>query len=143
MKFWEQPLTTLNDSQWEALCDGCGRCCMHKFEDEETGELYLSRIACRLFDDNSCRCSDYAHRFEQVELCLNIRQLDPVKYHWLPETCAYRLRFEGKPLPDWHPLLSGSAQQMHEQGISMRNRCVSECDVNEDDWPDYLLDEDV
>ena len=136
--FWEKPLHSLNQQEWEQLCDGCGRCCMHKFEDEDTGEMLHTRVACRLFDSVSCQCSDYAHRLLRVPECLNMRHFESQHYAWLPETCAYRLRFEGKPLFSWHPLLSGNAESVHAAGISMRRRCTSEEDVAEEDWLDYI-----
>ncbi|RMH61198.1 MAG: YcgN family cysteine cluster protein [Zetaproteobacteria bacterium] len=125
------PLAALNAEQWEQLCDGCGVCCMHKFEDEDSGEVFYSNIACRLFDATSCRCGDYAHRFQRVPECLAIDRLSAAQYAWLPEHCAYRLRHEGKPLPAWHPLVCGDAEEVHRIGISMREACVSE-----DEWRD-------
>jgi len=138
IKFWEKPLQELNQSEWELLCDGCGRCCMHKFEDEDTAEVLNTNIACRLFDANQCCCSDYDNRLLKVADCLNIRGFKAEHYRWLPETCAYRLRFEDKPLFQWHPLISGDAVSVHEAGISMRQRCISEKDVPEEAWVEYI-----
>jgi len=129
MKFRDKPLKEISDSEWEALCDGCGRCCMRKFEDEDTGRMVYTNIACRLLDCATCRCSDYAHRTERVPDCMDIRHFVPEQYRWLPETCAYRLRFEGEPLPEWHPLLVGNAERMMKAGVSMRKFCISEDDV--------------
>ncbi|MDQ6991535.1 MAG: YcgN family cysteine cluster protein [Mariprofundaceae bacterium] len=140
MNFWEKPLNTLTQPEWEKLCDGCGRCCMQKFEDEDTGEILHTHIACRLFDANRCACSDYSHRLLRVPECLNMRHFEAEHFQWLPKTCAYRLRFEGKALLAWHPLLSGSQEQMHELGISMRNKSISEDDVDEEQWVDYIID---
>jgi uncharacterized cysteine cluster protein YcgN (CxxCxxCC family) len=142
LKFWEKPLAELNTQEWEQLCDGCGQCCMHKLEDTDTGELLHTRVACRLFDAASCQCSDYANRLQKVSYCLHIRDLEAEYYHWLPPTCAYRLRMENKPLFAWHPLLSGNRDSVHDAGISMRGRCVSECDVPEDRWVEYAQDGD-
>jgi len=128
MNWWEKPLDALSAAEWEALCDGCGRCCMHRFEDEDTGELTATNVACRLLDVAQCRCTDYARRFERVPDCLNVRDLAPDEYRWLPETCAYRLRFEGRPLPEWHPWVAGNDRAMIEAGISMRGCCISETD---------------
>jgi len=139
MKFWQRPLNTLNNQEWEQLCDGCGRCCMQKFEDEDTGEILHTRIACRLFDTQTCGCSDYNHRFLRVPECLNMRHFQAEHFAWLPETCAYRLRFEGKPLYPWHPLLSGNPESVHRIGISVRGISISEDDVPEEEWLDYPL----
>lgn len=140
MSIVDTPLFGLNDEQWESLCDGCGLCCMHKFQDEDTGAMLYTNVACRLFDGDTCRCKDYANRVEQVPDCLRIRQFDPEEFGWLPATCAYRLRYEGKSLYDWHPLLSGSADTVHEAGISMQGACVSEQDVEEDELPLHIID---
>ena len=105
--FWERPLASLNRAEWEALCDGCGKCCLHKVEDEDTGAIYQTNVACKLLDLNTARCADYANRRAQVPDCVRLtaRIVDDVP--WLPATCAYRLRAEGKPLPDWHYLVCG------------------------------------
>lgn len=139
IKFWQQPLNTLTQSEWEQLCDGCGQCCMQKFEDEDTGEILHTRIACRLFDDDTCVCSDYKHRLLRVPECLDMRTFQAEHYAWLPETCAYRLRFEGKSLLPWHPLISGTQESVHQAAISMRGQTVSEDDVPEKEWLDYSL----
>ena len=134
MAFWEEKgLTDLSADEWEALCDGCGRCCMWKFEDEDTGEILYTDIRCRLFDGEICRCTDYEHRFEQVPDCLNIRTFSPEQYSWLPESCAYRLLFEGRPLPSWHPLISGNQKEMRDAGLSMLGRTVSGDGLSEEE----------
>ena len=129
--FWEKPLATLDRGEWEALCDGCGRCCLHKLEDEDTGLLYATNVACKLLDRRSGQCTDYKNRKSHVSDCvvLNARNLD--RFDWLPETCAYRLRADGKPLPEWHYLLSGSRDTVHEAGKSTRGWTVSEVDAGE------------
>jgi len=137
--FWEIPLGELSTDEWEALCDGCGLCCMQKFEDEDTGEIYYTSIACKLFDDNACRCGDYAGRLFKVPDCLNIRGFSDEQMQWLPATCAYRLRSEGKPLPDWHPLLTDDPESVHAAGISMRGQSHSEEEIPEERWPEYIL----
>lgn len=129
----------INASDWEALCDGCGLCCMHKFEDEDTGEILLTDVACRLFDASSCRCKNYAQRFAEVPDCMNIRSMSSEELMWLPPTCAYRLTYEGKPLPSWHPSNIGSGRLMHEAGVTMQNRCVSELDVDKDDLISHII----
>ncbi|HCS13269.1 MAG: hypothetical protein COS82_02175 [Zetaproteobacteria bacterium CG06_land_8_20_14_3_00_59_53] len=139
-EWWEKPLDSLSAEEWEQLCDGCGLCCMHKFEDEDSGEILYTDVACRLFDGNTCRCRDYAKRSELVPDCIRIRHFTAEQFAWLPKTCAYRLRFEEQPLFDWHPLLSGHADSVHAAGISMQGRCVSESEVDEDDLPLHIID---
>jgi uncharacterized cysteine cluster protein YcgN (CxxCxxCC family) len=129
--FWERPLDELDRGEWEALCDGCGRCCVHKLEDEDTGILYPTNVACKLLDRRTGLCSDYANRRKHVADCvvLNARNLDSLE--WLPGTCAYRLRAEGKPLFEWHYLISGSRETVHEAGKSTRGWTISEVDAGE------------
>ena len=124
-------MSALDRGEWEALCDGCGRCCLHKLEDDETGELYPTNVACRLLDRRSGRCSDYSHRKSQVDDCVHLDRRNLGKLDWLPDTCAYRLRAAGEPLPDWHYLISGSRETVHEAGQSTRGWTVSEVDAGE------------
>ncbi|KAA0914852.1 YcgN family cysteine cluster protein [Aquicoccus porphyridii] len=142
-RFWETtPLARMTRAEWEALCDGCGKCCLNKLEDEETGEVALTRVACRLFDDATCRCAKYETRHQFVPECIT---LDPATIeknaYWLPETCAYKRLWQGDPLPDWHPLLTGTAQSVHDAGISMQHRTVPEFDIDEDDWENHIIEE--
>lgn len=137
-RFWERPLAELDRGQWEALCDGCGRCCLHKLEDEDTGALYPTNVACRLLDRGSGRCSDYAHRRRRVADCVVLSLKDLKTVDWLPRTCAYRLRAEGLPLPDWHYLVSGYRESVHEAGQSTRGWTVNEDEV--DALEDHLID---
>ena len=142
-RYWETtPLDRMTRKEWEALCDGCGKCCMNKLEDEDTGEVALTRVACRLFDDTTCRCAQYDIRHQFVPECITLtaRNLQGHLY-WMPETCAYKLLNEGKPLYDWHPLISGDAQSVHDAGISMQSRTVPEFEVSDDDWEDHLIEE--
>ena len=142
-RFWEiLPLTRLTRSEWEALCDGCGKCCLNKLEDEDTGEVALTRVACRLFDDDTCRCAQYDIRHQFVPECI-VLTADTIDDHlyWLPQTCAYRLRHLGQPLPPWHPLVSGDPGAVHRAGVSMRHRTVPEFEIAEDDWEDHLIEE--
>lgn len=132
--FWEQPLATLDRGEWEALCDGCARCCVHKLEDEETGLLYATNVACRLLDRKSGQCLDYANRKKLVADCVQFDRRNLDSLDWLPETCAYRLRANGKPLPQWHYLISGSRETVHEAGQSTRGWTVSEDDAGELEW---------
>lgn len=129
--FWEQPLEALDQGQWEALCDGCGRCCIHKLEDEETGELYATNVACKLLDRRNGRCLDYANRKKRVADCVKLDRKNLTNLEWLPETCAYRLRAAGEPLRDWHYLISGSRESVHEAGQSTRGWTISEVDAGE------------
>jgi uncharacterized cysteine cluster protein YcgN (CxxCxxCC family) len=120
--FWRKGLRNLNKKEWESLCDGCGRCCLVKLEDEDTGEIHFTDIACKLFDGESCRCHDYKNRQKFVRDCVKLTPDKLEKIPWLPPTCAYRLVDEGKDLRWWHPLVSGSPETVHEAGISVRGK---------------------
>ena len=141
-RFWELQLEALTPGEWEALCDGCGRCCLNKLEFEDTGELCFTRVACKLLDGESCRCGSYANRHSFVPECvvLTPKRLKEIDW-WLPSTCAYRLRAEGKPLYDWHYLISGDPEAVHRAGISVRGWTVSEVTVPEEDWEDYIIED--
>ncbi|CAM4183688.1 YcgN family cysteine cluster protein [Palleronia rufa] len=144
-RFWERyPLAELSNAEWEALCDGCGKCCLNKLEDEDTGEVALTRVACRLFDDDSCRCGQYDIRLQFVPECvvLTPAKLDQIAY-WLPSTCAYRLLHEGRPLYPWHPLLSGDPETVHAAGVSARGITVPEFEIPEEDWEDHIIEEPI
>ncbi|MGI3167078.1 YcgN family cysteine cluster protein [Pseudooceanicola sp. 200-1SW] len=142
-RFWEHvPLKKMTQREWEALCDGCGKCCLNKLEDEETGEVALTRVACRLLDDATCLCSQYPIRHQFVPECISLtaRTLDQHLY-WMPQTCAYRLLHEGQPLYDWHPLISGDPESVHRAGVSVRGMTVPEFEVDDDDWEDHIIEE--
>lgn len=124
--FWELPLADLNREEWEALCDGCGRCCLHKIEDADTGEIEHTNVACKLLDCQTAQCRDYRNRKAFVPDCLRLTYSIVRDVPWLPPTCAYRLRAEGKPLEDWHYLISGDHQSIVAAGISVAGRVVSE-----------------
>lgn len=144
-RFWEKkPLAKLNPQEWEALCDGCGKCCLNKLEDEDSGEVALTRVACRLLDDSSCHCAHYENRHQFVPECIVLKpsNLDTHAY-WMPQTCAYRLLWEGKPLPQWHPLLTGDPNSPHDAGVSVRGWTVSEFDTPEEDWEDHIIEEPI
>ena len=144
-RYWETtPLNRMTRAEWEALCDGCGKCCLNKLEDDETGEVVLTRVACRLFDDTTCRCAQYDIRHQFVPECIVLKpsNIDDHAY-WMPATCAYRLLWEGKPLYDWHPLISGTPDSVHAAGVSMQHRTVAEFNVHEDDWEDHIIAEPV
>jgi uncharacterized cysteine cluster protein YcgN (CxxCxxCC family) len=125
-RFWELPLEALSRTEWEALCDGCGRCCLHKLEDEDTGEIAETNVACKLLDTGTARCMDYRHRRAFVPNCLRLTPRLVAQVQWLPDSCAYTRRAQGRPLPDWHPLLTGSRDAMVRAGASVAGRCVSE-----------------
>ena len=128
--FWERKrLDQMTREEWESLCDGCGKCCLMKMEDEDTGEVIPTNIACRLLDLKSCRCGDYRHRRAHVPDCVRLTAATVERFAWLPTTCAYRLLAEGAPLPDWHPLLTGDPNSVHKAGISVRGWTVSETDA--------------
>ena len=142
-RFWETvPLAEMTRPEWEALCDGCGKCCLNKIEFEDTGEVAFTRLACRLLDGDTCRCTQYPirHRFVPDCVTLTPATLPDVAY-WIPRTCAYRLLHEGRPLHDWHPLVSGDPQSVHRAGVSVRGWTVPENEVHEDDWEDHIIDE--
>jgi uncharacterized protein len=138
--FWKRKtLAQLDREEWESLCDGCGLCCLQKLEDEEDGSVYYTRIACKLLDLNTCQCSDYPNRRSFVADCIQLTPQQADSFQWLPPTCAYRLVAEGNDLPAWHYLVSGDRQAVHRERISQAGRMVSENNVAEDDWEDYLI----
>ncbi len=115
--FWtRKTLLELTPAEWEALCDGCGRCCLHKLEDEESGLIYYTDVACRLLDLDTCRCRDYRQRRRVINDCVQLSPLEPANFAWLPTSCAYRCLAEGRSLPDWHYLVCGDREQVHRQG---------------------------
>jgi uncharacterized protein len=130
-KFWEQKaLQDMNLEEWEAICDGCGRCCLVKLEDEDSGDVYFTDVACRLLDLESCQCQDYPHRLSRVPDCVKLTRDNINDIQWLPETCSYRVLRDSGTLPSWHPLVTGEATSVHQAGISVRNRVVSESSVS-------------
>ncbi len=124
--FWERPIAALSREEWEALCDGCGKCCLHKVEDEDSGRIWPTNVACKLLDLSTARCGDYRNRRAYVPDCLRLTPRLAAEITWLPESCAYRLRAADKPLPDWHYLVCGDRQAVHVQGHSVIGKAVNE-----------------
>ena len=164
VRFWEnKSLAELSDSEWESLCDGCGRCCLNKLEDEDTGEVHFTDISCKLLDTQTCRCTQYNNRFAHVPDCLQVRSLlvadadqpdsdgdahsagnsgnriDEQKIGWLPPSCAYVKVYKGEPLSNWHPLISGDPHSVHAAGIGVGGRCTSESEVPFSEWEHHLI----
>lgn len=118
--FWRRKtLREMNPTEWESLCDGCALCCLHKIEDEDTQEIFYTRVVCHLLDLDNCRCTEYEKRCQLVPTCIKLQPADVEQYNWLPPTCAYRLVHEGKDLPDWHPLLSGDPDSVIKANASV------------------------
>ena len=138
-KFWEMPLEELTPTEWEQLCDGCGRCCLKKLADEDSDEISYTRVVCRYFDEQTSRCGCYETRTELVSDCLDVKQMDLHANSWMPDSCAYRLRFEGKPLFDWHPLLAGSRREMETAGILLKGRVISEEYVHPEGFEEHVI----
>jgi uncharacterized cysteine cluster protein YcgN (CxxCxxCC family) len=140
-RFWEnKTLTELNAAEWESLCDGCGRCCLHKLEDTDSGAVFFTSVGCRLLDTYQCRCKHYPQRLRYVPDCIILEPSQLAGSSALPTSCAYRRLAEGRDLPDWHPLISGDPESVHKAGMSVRDRVIPETRVAEEDLEDYLLD---
>ncbi len=138
--FWQRKrLEDMSPTEWESLCDGCGQCCLVKLEDEDTDEVYHTDLVCRYMDSDSCRCTVYPERLKKVPGCTVLSVGTVADYSWLPRTCAYRTLAEGRPLPDWHPLRSGDPNSVHEAGVSVRHRVISEAEVPEGDWEEHII----
>lgn len=133
------PLEALDEQQWEALCDGCAKCCLHKLEDAASGEVYYTKVRCRYLDEAACRCGDYANRTTLVPHCLDLSTVAVAELAWLPSTCAYRLRAMGQPLAAWHPLVSGSTESVHEHQVSIRGRAISDEYVHPDGYDEHIV----
>jgi len=141
--YWNtKNMAEMSAQEWENLCDGCGKCCCIRLEDEDTGAIYITDVSCKLLDGSTCRCTDYAKRKDTVPDCVTLTPDNLPSLKWMPQTCAYRLVSEGKDLPDYHHLISGSRQTIHDRGMSVMNAVTSEVNVTEDEqarriviWP--------
>jgi uncharacterized protein len=141
MNFWEKPLDALSRSEWEQLCDGCGKCCLHKLEDADTGEVHATNVACRLLDRDTGLCTNYRGRRAFVPDCVRLTASSVGRLGWLPTTCAYRLRAEGKPLPAWHYLVCGDREAVHRAGMSVRGWTVAEDEAGDLEF--HLVDREL
>jgi uncharacterized protein len=140
--FWRtKTLKQMSQREWESLCDGCGKCCLHKMEDEESGAIYHTNVACRLLDLETCQCGNYSQRKRLVPDCVQLSPDNIERFEWMPSTCAYRLLAAGQDLPEWHPLVTGDPNSVHAAGVSMRGRAVTEPITHDDDvLEDFLYD---
>lgn len=144
-RFWETvPLMKMSTPEWEALCDGCGKCCLNKLEDPDTGDVALTRVACRLLDGDTCHCFQYDIRKQIVPECIVLTP-DNIDSHayWMPETCAYRRLWQGQPLLEWHPLITGDPESVHRAGVSVKGWTIPEFEVDEEEWEDHIIEEPV
>ncbi|MDH5484820.1 MAG: YcgN family cysteine cluster protein [Gammaproteobacteria bacterium] len=141
LPFWKtKSLSEMATNEWESLCDGCGQCCLIKLEDDETFDVYVTNVACRLLDIETCRCRDYEHRLQRVPICLSLTPEKVDEFKWLPETCAYRLLSEGKELLSWHPLLCNNNNAIHEAGISVCDFAQSEEHIHPDQLHEHVIE---
>lgn len=138
--FWERKsLAEMSEAEWESLCDGCAKCCLHKLEDEDTGEIYHTRVVCRYLDQDACRCTVYEERKRLVPTCIKLAPGNFEDLTWMPATCAYRLLAEGRPLPIWHPLIAGDRRAMIEAGHTVTGKVISEEYVHEDGYEEHIV----
>ncbi len=141
LPFWKTTaLEDMSSEQWESLCDGCGRCCLNKLEDWDTGEISWTNIACRLLDTDSCRCKDYDNRTDEVPDCIGLTPQSVRTLSWLPPSCGYRLIAEDRDLYWWHPLVSGDPDTVHQAGVSIRGRTIPEEGLEPEDYEDHIVD---
>ena len=139
MNFWKtKTLAEMTTEEWESLCDNCGKCCLNKLEDEDSGDIYFTSVVCNLIDLDTCRCTRYADRTRLVPECIDLKQHDFAEYNWLPATCAYRLLVDGKELPSWHPLITGDPESVKEAGVSISSYAMKESEV--EDLEDHIIE---
>lgn len=139
-QFWQtKSLEQMNAEEWELLCDGCAKCCLVKLQDSDNDEIFYTNVSCELLDINSCRCGDYTGRHNIVNDCIKLDKENIDALSWLPTSCSYRLVAAGKPLPEWHHLITGSRQTLHSYGASLQGRVISELDVDDDDIEDHII----
>lgn len=139
LPFWKRKsLPEMTSAEWESLCDGCGQCCQHKLEDEDSGQIAITNVVCRLLDTERCRCTRYSERNRLVPDCIVLTLENVGALRWMPQTCAYRLIAEGKDLEPWHPLVSGDPESVHKAGVSVRGRVISERDAG--DLEDHITE---
>ena len=137
--FWEtKTLEQMSPEEWESLCDGCGRCCLVKLEDIDSGEVFNTTVSCRQLDIEICRCKDYKNRLIDTSMCIQLTLENLPKLSWLPETCAYKRLYENKPLPLWHPLITKDKNSVHQVGVSIKSYAICESEVEEDNLEDYI-----
>lgn len=138
--FWKtKTMAEMSPEEWESLCDSCGKCCCIRLEDEDTAAIYITDVACKLFNPETCRCGDYTNRSKLVPDCVTLTPENVSQLKWMPQTCAYRLVSEGKDLPEYHHLVSGSRDTIHEVGMSVQDAVTSEILVDEDDIPTRIV----
>lgn len=138
--YWKtKNMAEMSPSEWENLCDGCGKCCCIRLEDEDTQDIYVTDVTCKLFNPDTCQCTDYPNRSKKVPDCVTLTPTNVDQLYWMPQTCAYRLIAEGKDLPEWHHLVSGSRDTIHEVGMSVQNAVTCETQVDEDDLPHRIV----
>ncbi|MBT8473282.1 MAG: YcgN family cysteine cluster protein [Marinicaulis sp.] len=140
LPFWKsKSMADMTDQEWESLCDGCGKCCCLRMEDEDTGAIYVTDITCKLFDRDTCRCGDYTNRVKKVPDCVQLTPENAGALAWMPQTCAYRLIANGKDLFDWHHLVSGSHDSIHDAGMSVQNATYNEIDIPEKEHVNHIV----
>jgi uncharacterized cysteine cluster protein YcgN (CxxCxxCC family) len=138
--FWEgKTLAQLSADEWEALCDGCGQCCLYKLEDEDSGDIYLTNVVCRFLDRTTGQCQVYPERRQAVPTCVQLNPLNVLELSWIPPTCAYKLVGEGKPLTAWHPLISGNKSNNHRAEFFLGDQVISETEIDMNDLEDHVI----
>lgn len=138
--FWKaKSMQKFSSSEWESICDGCGRCCLQKLEDEDSGEVYYTDVVCRYFDEAKCQCTEYDKRSVLVPRCVKLNYEDIERFHWLPSTCSYKVLHDTGELPKWHPLVTGDSDSVHKAGISIRGKVISETDIDEELWEEQVI----